>query len=304
MFANETLKVLNHYRAKRHSSSLTLVQKRGMREVRELIRLKTIRLSVSDKGGEFVVIPYQLDVEVTKKHLEDASLYHPSSEKEFKRKYRKLNHEWAKMARAAGSKPSVISQLKVALPTVLYLLIKTHKLVSSDDLASNDPSLFKVRPIISRVDGPTDRITWFLTLIFNQLLKHIPAHLTNTQMFLDRLRTAQPNSGCVMESLDVTALYTNVSNDSAMQAVLELLMQHEGEINMYGFKIEQLMALLKECLSCSIFRWSGKYYAQIRGLAMGQRLAPSLAIATFQPILRIPRCFWIVYVLRSPTAGA
>uniref|UniRef100_A0A0K0D546 Reverse transcriptase domain-containing protein n=1 Tax=Angiostrongylus cantonensis TaxID=6313 RepID=A0A0K0D546_ANGCA len=39
------------------------------------------------------------------------------------------------------------------------------------------------------------------------------------------------------------------------------------------------MALLKECLNCSIFRWSGKYYAQMRGLAMGQRLAPTLAIA-------------------------
>ncbi|VDM62965.1 unnamed protein product [Angiostrongylus costaricensis] len=76
-------------------------------------------------------------------------------------------------------------------------------------------------------------------------------------MFLDRLHTAQPNSACVMESFDVTALYTNVSNDSAMQAIFELLTQHEGEINI----------------------WSGKYYAQIRGLAMGQRLAPSLAIA-------------------------
>ncbi|VDM64490.1 unnamed protein product [Angiostrongylus costaricensis] len=39
------------------------------------------------------------------------------------------------------------------------------------------------------------------------------------------------------------------------------------------------MTLLKKCLSCSIFRWSGKYYAQIRGLTIGQRLAPSLAIA-------------------------
>uniref|UniRef100_A0A0K0DNU2 Reverse transcriptase domain-containing protein n=1 Tax=Angiostrongylus cantonensis TaxID=6313 RepID=A0A0K0DNU2_ANGCA len=82
-----------------------------------------------------------------------------------------------------------------------------------------------------------------------------------------------------MESFDVTALYTSMSNDSAMQVIFELLTQHEGEINMHGFKIEQLMALLKKCLSCSIFRWPGKYYAQIGGLAMGQRLAPSLAIA-------------------------
>ncbi|KAJ1372491.1 hypothetical protein KIN20_034663 [Parelaphostrongylus tenuis] len=38
------------------------------------------------------------------------------------------------------------------------------------------------------------------------------------------------------------------------------------------------MALLKECLSYSFFRWSGKYFAQIRGLAMGHRLAPTLDI--------------------------
>ncbi|KAK6762865.1 hypothetical protein RB195_023533 [Necator americanus] len=38
------------------------------------------------------------------------------------------------------------------------------------------------------------------------------------------------------------------------------------------------MTLINECLNCSIFRWSGQYYRQLRGLAMGQRLAPTLAI--------------------------
>ncbi|VDM64687.1 unnamed protein product [Angiostrongylus costaricensis] len=93
--------------------------------------------------------------------------------------------------------------------------------------------------------------------ISEDIALHIPAHLTNTQMFLDRLRNARPKSAYVMESFDVTALYTNVSNDSAMQAIRELLEKHEGAINI----------------------WSGKYYAQIRGLAMGQRLAPTLAVA-------------------------
>ncbi|VDM62709.1 unnamed protein product [Angiostrongylus costaricensis] len=93
-------------------------------------------------------------------------------------------------------------------------------------------------------------------------------------MFLDRLRSARPNSAFVVESFDVTALYTNVSNDSAMQAINELLIQHDGAINMYDFSIQQLMTLLKECLNCSIFRWSGRYYAQMRGPVMGQRLAP------------------------------
>ena len=53
---------------------------------------------------------------------------------------------------------------------------------------------------------------------------------------------------------------------------------------MYGLSIEQLISLIKKCLNCSIFRWSGKYFAQVRGLAMGQRLAPSLAIAFMSKI--------------------
>ncbi|EYC20219.1 hypothetical protein Y032_0022g515 [Ancylostoma ceylanicum] len=80
-----------------------------------------------------------------------------------------------------------------------------------------------------------------------------------------------------MESFDVTSLYTNVSNDSAMQAAHEFLTEHCNSISLYGLSITHIMTLLKECLQGNIFRWSGKYYAQIRGLAMGQRLAPVLA---------------------------
>ncbi|EYC07299.1 hypothetical protein Y032_0071g579 [Ancylostoma ceylanicum] len=44
------------------------------------------------------------------------------------------------------------------------------------------------------------------------------------------------------------------------------------------------MTLVKECLSCNIFKWSGKYFSQIRGLAMGQRLAPVIAICFMSKI--------------------
>uniref|UniRef100_A0A0K0CX44 Reverse transcriptase domain-containing protein n=1 Tax=Angiostrongylus cantonensis TaxID=6313 RepID=A0A0K0CX44_ANGCA len=134
------------------------------------------------------------------------------------------------------------------------ILFKTHELKSADDLASTDPSTLKARPITCCVDGPANRIAWFINLILNQLLKHIAAHLTNTQMFLDRLRNGRLKIAYVMETIDVTALYTNVPNDYAIQAIRELLEQYERAINMYGFSI-------------------------LRGLAIGQRLAPTLAVA-------------------------
>lgn len=104
------------------------------------------------------------------------------------------------MSEATGSEPSVIFQLKVnsLARSVLYLLIKIHKLASNDDLTPTDALLFKVRSITSCLDGPTDRIMWFLTIIFIQLLKHIPAH---SEVFLVRQHNARPKAH-VMESFD------------------------------------------------------------------------------------------------------
>ncbi|EYC22130.1 hypothetical protein Y032_0017g3168 [Ancylostoma ceylanicum] len=109
-------------------------------------------------------------------------------------------------------------------------------------------------------------------------------NLTNTQMFLNRLRTTKITGNCVVESFDVNALYTNVSNDSAMQAIFEVLSEHAGTINPHGFSVSEFMLLLKACLDFNVFPWYGKFFAQIRGLAMGQRQAPTLAIASMAKI--------------------
>ncbi|VDM63517.1 unnamed protein product [Angiostrongylus costaricensis] len=71
-------------------------------------------------------------------------------------------------------------------------------------------------------------------------------------MFLDRLRNTRSNSAYVAEYFDGTALYTNVTNYSPMQAFRELPVQQA--ISVHGFSIQQLMI-------------------QIRELAMGKRLA-------------------------------
>uniref|UniRef100_A0A7I4Y1R4 Reverse transcriptase domain-containing protein n=1 Tax=Haemonchus contortus TaxID=6289 RepID=A0A7I4Y1R4_HAECO len=110
-------------------------------------------------------------------------------------------------------------------------------------------------------------------------------------MLLNKLQALQPNGACVIESFDVGCLYTNVSNVSAMEAVLELLNQYQSMINMHGFSIDQVMSLLKECLGCNIFEWSGEYFEQIRGLAMGQRLAPILEHRPMPYCRSIDDCF-------------
>ncbi|XGW15291.1 hypothetical protein V3C99_001066 [Haemonchus contortus] len=65
-----------------------------------------------------------------------------------------------------------------------------------------------------------------------------------------------------------------------------MLDEHETEIVTFGLSKVHIMALIKECLNCNIFKWSGHYFSQKRGLAMGQRLAPVLAICFMSRIGR------------------
>ena len=87
-----------------------------------------------------------------------------------------------------------------------------------------------------------------------------------------------------MESFDVEALYTNLDSTAATAALIELL--NESSINLYCFTIPEIAYLITACLNCTIFRFDGIFYKQIRGLAMGNRLAPLLAIAYMNKIER------------------
>ncbi|KAK6047519.1 hypothetical protein COOONC_14976, partial [Cooperia oncophora] len=80
--------------------------------------------------------------------------------------------------------------------------------------------------VVTDGEGPTDRITWFITKFWLSCVDH--RSLPNTQMFLNHLSRVHSDSTCVMESFDVEALYTNVTNSSAMEAVSELLTQHRN----------------------------------------------------------------------------
>ncbi|KAK6743068.1 hypothetical protein RB195_010374 [Necator americanus] len=58
-------------------------------------------------------------------------------------------------------------------------------------------------------------------------------------MFIEHLRKARLDGDCVIESFDVTSVYTNVSTDAALQATSELgTFEHQGTLNMYGDSIE------------------------------------------------------------------
>ncbi|EYC30712.1 hypothetical protein Y032_0004g1726 [Ancylostoma ceylanicum] len=115
---------------RQRQSNLTFEQQQGFKEIRQLTSCGVIRLSVSDKGGEFVVMPQTLDREITEFHLTDATIYRCTTQSEFISQYKRLNHVWMTSGKAAGLSEVFLSRLKIENPNcpVFYSLIKTHKL--------------------------------------------------------------------------------------------------------------------------------------------------------------------------------
>ena len=147
-----------------------------------------------------------------------------------------------------------------------YALPKTHK------------KNLKIRPIVSAPGGVFDCVGWFLQQILKPLLAHVQSHLSSTPNLIDRLGELDQDllQGKIPISFDVVSLYTNIDTKEALHTVLDYVQSHKPRT--YGLATHDLYELLDLLLSNNIFTHGGKFYRQIRGLAMGNRLSGTLAI--------------------------
>uniref|UniRef100_A0A183GKU2 Reverse transcriptase domain-containing protein n=1 Tax=Heligmosomoides polygyrus TaxID=6339 RepID=A0A183GKU2_HELPZ len=142
----------------------------------------------------------------------------------------------------------------------------------------------RTRPIISSCEGPSDRNSWFLVKLLSPLLHHL--HTVNAEVFITALNRCKIPGDVCYTSFDAVSLYTNVNNTEAISAVLELLRRHHEEIHIFGMTEEDIKPLLETILECNIFQFDDVFCAQKRGLAMGLRIAPLLAIVYLDRIER------------------
>ncbi|EYB82562.1 hypothetical protein Y032_0357g3392 [Ancylostoma ceylanicum] len=261
----------------RFASNLTSQELRGLKKLKAARR--TFRVTVGDKDGAFVIMPQDLDKALTNAALADDSIYETSSYRNFLQKHQILETAVKCVLRKRWDAKTV-SRFCTYHPEVptYYSLIKTHKLEQDVDTINIDRSSIKTRPIISSCGGPSDRISWLLVKLLSPLLHYVGAHIVNSQEFISAIQKCRvPKSSCYV-SFDAVSLYTNIDNNAAVKTLLELLNNHSKEVCMLGFSASDIEILLEATLACNIFRFNNILYAQKRGLAMGIRIAPLLAI--------------------------
>ncbi|XP_028394455.1 uncharacterized protein LOC114518647 [Dendronephthya gigantea] len=220
-----------------------------------------------------------LDNTLMKKHLENQSLYKPCNDLT-KKAEEEINEVWEYVAKKNFVNERSITRLKTthSVCPVIYLLTKTHKFHNNEP--SSNPDNIKVRPIISGCAGPADKISWLIQVICNPLLQFVKAHLRSTEHLLNKLRNLKSGElkNKILFSLDVVSLYPSVNNDAAIDTLRLYLEKEKKNIQLYQFSISDIILLTKAIFEKNCFSWKRSFYQQRRGLAMGNRLAPILAI--------------------------
>ncbi|EYC29326.1 hypothetical protein Y032_0006g2917 [Ancylostoma ceylanicum] len=285
------------------NTNMTTTTKRGDSELRGLKKLKaarqTFRITVGDKDGAFVIMPQDLDKALTNSALADDSIYETSSYRSFHQKHQILEAAVKCVLRKRWD-AKTISRFWTNHPEVptYYSLIKTHKLEQNVDLANIETSSIKTRPIISSCGGPADRISWLLVKLLSPLLHYVGSHIVNSHEFVDAIQHCRVPTSAYYVSFDAVSLYTNIDNNAAVRALLELLNNHREEVSMWGFSNEDVEILLEATLACNVFRFNNTFYAQKRGLAMGIRIAPLLAIVFLDHIEKASLTKGIIFYKR------
>ena len=130
------------------------------------------------------------------------------------------------------------------------------------------------RPIISANNGANERISQFVDLFLKSPTTELPSFIKDTNQFLHILENlGELPEGCILASLDVTSLHTNI-DISGLQAVTETLNQSRPGPGLRPSN-SSLLKLLNLVLTKNNFQFNGQNYLQISGTAMGMRVVPS-----------------------------
>ena len=116
-----------------------------------------------------------------------------------------------------------------------------------------------------------------LSHIIKPLVGQSPHHLKNTQHFIQQLQGKKLQTGEIITSYDVKALFTSVPVQPSIQIVKHRLQQDTTLPQRTSMSISQIISLLEFSLTHTYFLFQGKYYEQVQGAAMGSPIIPLIA---------------------------
>jgi predicted GIY-YIG superfamily endonuclease len=159
-----------------------------------------------------------------------------------------------------------------------------HRIYPTSDIAPKFYGLPKIhkanvplRPIVSSIGNITYHLSRYLTQMLSPLMGKNPHFIKNSADFVKKIKELEIPPGRKMISYDVTALFTSIPVDKALEVIRHKLQKDTHLSQRCELTIDQLLTLLAFCLNTTYFVYEGFFYKQKQGAAMGSSVSPVVA---------------------------
>ena len=151
------------------------------------------------------------------------------------------------------------------VPPKFYGLPKIHKLDTP------------LRPIVSSCGSVTYGVPEELAKILKPLVGKSTHHITSTQDFVEQAKQIKLEPGECLSSYDVSALFTSVPIDPALNIIKDLLKKDNTLKERTVTEVGDIILLLEFCLKNTYFSFQDQFYEQVEGATMGSPVSPIVA---------------------------
>ena len=242
----------------------------SIKELEALRRLKTrddIVIKPADKGGAVCVWSKDKYIEEGERQLRDERFYKKLENDKTESIQKDIVHVLEQMI-DEEKLPKKAKSLIVRAPrcAAFYLLPKIHK--------ENIPG----RPVVSNISCPTYHISKFLSSQLKPIVRSCPGYIKDTTHLLQKIEDLNVNGRefKTLFTLDVKGLYTNIPNETGLQALKYYLDRREEK----EIPTDVLLRLAELVLTVNCVEFNGEYYSQVSGTMMGTPAAVEYSCLT------------------------
>lgn len=253
--------------------NMTKEQRDALKELKEMVKTRVIRISSADKGGAVVVQNCDDYVREGQRQLNNP-LHYRKLQKDTTPDITEKSNTIVKDLERNGHIDKTTAKWAMTDTNNVqchrfYTLPKIHK------STTNTPG----RPIVSGVNGPTEKLSKLVDHWLQDSVKEVPSYVQDTTDMLNTIEHWNQQYGPFPENtklvtIDVVGLYTNIPHGEMKDAIREHLNCKQNENRP---PTETVVEVAEHVLDNNVFAFEDSYYQQTYGTAMGTPMAPSVA---------------------------
>ena len=126
-----------------------------------------------------------------------------------------------------------------------------------------------LRTIVSSRDSATYGVAKVIVRLLKPLVAKSSLHIQSTRDFVSRVGEVTLLPGEYLNSYDVSALFTSVPIDPALNIIKDLLEQDDTLQDRSVLSVQNIIELLGFCLHNTYLSFQNKFYEQVQGVPMG-----------------------------------